>query len=135
LALRVLAQQKYPASALFLLMTLGPTILFIPVAEHLKGWFARVMEVFGRVPLFFYVLHIPLIHALACGVSMVREGKVDPWLFANHPLDPGPAPPGYRWSLLLLYTIWLVALAVLYVACRWYAGVKARGAARWLRYV
>jgi len=133
--IRVLAQRKYPASPLFLLMTLGPTIAFIPVAERLSGWLAKTMDVFGRVPLFFYILHIPLIHALACVVSLMREGRVDPWLFANHPLDPGPAPAGYRWSLALLYAVWLVALGILYVACRWYAGVKARRASRWLRYV
>jgi uncharacterized membrane protein len=133
--LRVLAQRKYPASAMFLLMTLGPTILFIPVAEHWRGWLARTMELFGRVPLFFYLLHIPLIHALACVVSLIREGTVNPWLFANHPLDPGPAPAGYRWGLALLYAVWLVALGILYVACRWYAGVKARKSSRWLRYV
>jgi uncharacterized membrane protein len=133
--LRVLAQRKYPASALFLLMTLGPAIVCIPLAEHMKGWLGRTIELFGRVPLFFYVLHIPLIHALACGVSLIREGSVNPWLFTNHPLAPGPEPAGYRWSLALLYGVWLVALAILYVACRWYAGVKARHSSRWLRYL
>jgi hypothetical protein len=116
-------------------MTLGPTILFIPVAEHWKGWLANTMELFGRVPLFFYLLHIPLIHALACIVSFVREGVVNPWLLANHPLYPGPAPTGYRWSLALLYAVWFVALGILYIACRWYAGVKARHSSAWLRYV
>lgn len=135
LFLRILAQRKYPASPLFLLMTLGPTIAFLPVAEHMKGWLARTLELFGRVPLFFYLLHIPLIHALACVVSLVREGAVNPWLFANHPLDPGPAPASYRWSLFLLYAVWLVALAILYVACRWYAGIKSRRASPWLRYL
>ena len=101
LLFRVLNQRKYPASPLFLLMTLGPLIALLPAAEAMRGWFAKMLTTFGRVPLFFYVLHIPLIHALACLVSLVREGRVDAWLFGNHPAEPGAAPPGYRWSLLL----------------------------------
>ena len=56
---------KYPASHLFLLMTLGPTIALLAVAERSRGWVAEVLETFGRVPMFYYLLHIPLIHATA----------------------------------------------------------------------
>ncbi len=135
LVFRILAQRKYPASPLFLMMTLGPTIAFIPYADRVKGWLGSLFTTFGRVPLFFYVLHIPLIHALACVVSLVREGRVDPWLFTNHPVEPGPVPPGYRWSLVQLYAVWVVALALLYVPCRWYSGYKARTTSRWVKYV
>ena len=132
---RILAQRKYPASALFLLMTLGPTIAFVPYADRLKGWLGQMLTTFGRVPLFFYILHIPLIHALALVVSLVREGSVNPWLFANHPVDPGPAPEGYRWSLLLLYAVWVVAIGLLYFPCRWYSDYKAKGTAAWTKYL
>ena len=80
-------------------------------------------------------MHIPLIHALACVVSLAREGRVDPWLFTNHPVEPGPLPPGYRWSLLLLYAVWVIALALLYVPCRWYSEYKGRTRSRWVKYV
>lgn len=86
--------------------------------------------VFGRVPLFYYLLHIPLIHAMALGISLVRGGT--PWMFANHPANPGPAPEGYRWSLVLLYLVTAVAVVILYFACRWYGEVKARRKGRWL---
>ena len=121
---------KYPASLDFLLMTLGPTIAILPFAKR-----PRWLEAFGRVPLFFYLLHIPLIHLAALVVSLIREGRVNPWLFENHPAMVGPAPDGYRWSLGLLYLVWAMVTVVLYFACRWYAEVKGRGRVGWLRYL
>jgi uncharacterized membrane protein len=135
LLLRILNQRKYPASSLFLLMTLGPLIAFLPVAEIMRGWFGKMLATFGRVPLFFYLLHIPLIHALACVVSVARQGRVDPWLFTNHPIEPGPLPNGYRWSLLLLYGVFAAAIALLYLPCKQYAELKATGRYPWLRYL
>lgn len=126
---------KYPASLLFLLMTLGPTIASMPRLERTAGSLARWMTVFGRVPFFFYVLHIPLIHALALLVSRIRLGEVSPWLFTNHPMGNPPAPDGYAWSLPLLYLVWGVATVVLYFACRWFADVKARRRDWWLKYL
>ena len=123
---RLLNQQKYPASQLFLLMTLGPTIALLPQAERARGRVGEVLAVFGRVPLFYYLLHIPLIHAAALVVSLAREGRVNPWLFGNHPMMPPPVPNGYRWSLPLLYFAFAVVVAILYVACRWFGQRKAR---------
>lgn len=126
---------KYPASLLFLLMTLGPTIALIPLLERARGALASWLTILGRVPFFFYVLHIPLIHAAALVVSQVRLGTVVPWLFGNHPMAPGRAPAGYQWSLPLLYLVWFVVVVLLYFACRWYAGVKARRRDWWLSYL
>jgi uncharacterized membrane protein len=126
---------KYPASLSFLLMTLGPTILLLPRLERAGGAVARWLTVFGRVPFFFYLLHIPLIHALAVIVSAIRQGQVSPWLFTNHPMGNPPPPDGYTWSLGLLYLVWAVAIALLYVACRWFADLKARRSEAWLRFL
>jgi uncharacterized membrane protein len=124
--LRLLNQQKYPASQLFLLMTLGPTIALLPVAQRARGAIGDALAVFGRVPLFYYLLHIPLIHVAAVVVSVVREGRVDPWLLGNHPMMPPPVPDGYRWGLPLLYLVFAIVIAILYVPCRWFARVKAQ---------
>jgi uncharacterized membrane protein len=139
---RLLNQQKYPASQLFLLMTLGPTIALLPAAESLgrlrSGAVHAVMHVlavFGRVPLFYYLLHIPAIHAAAMIVSLIREGRVNPWLFGNHPMMPPPLPPGYMWSLPLLYVVFAIVIAVLYVPCAWFARVKAGHREGPLRYL
>ncbi len=126
---------KYPASLSFLLMTLGPTIALVPLLDRARGRVAQWLTVFGRVPFFYYVLHIPLIHALALVVSKVRTGSVDPWLFTNHPMGNPPAPDGYTWSLGLLYLVWAVAIVILYVPSRWYSGLKARRSDWWLKYL
>jgi uncharacterized membrane protein len=134
---------KYPASLLFLLMTLGPVIALIPLLEgpstslraSVRGAFARWMAVFGRVPFFFYLLHIVLIHALALAVSKIRLGVVSPWLFANHPMGNPPPPEGYAWSLPLLYLVWGAVILILYFPCRWFAGLKAKRTHSWLRYI
>jgi uncharacterized membrane protein len=133
--LAFLNASKYPASPIFLLMTLGPLIALLPLVEHATGRIARVLEVFGRVPLFYYVLHIPLIHLAAVAVSLIREGVVNPWLIANHPLAPPPVPAGYTWNLPLLYLVWAIVVTLLYFPCRWYARLKARNKSPWLSYL
>jgi len=126
---------KYPASLCFLLMTLGPIITLIPLLEGLRGAFARAIIMFGRVPFFYYVLHIPLIHVLALVVSKIRLGFVSPWLFTNHPMGNPDPPDGYAWSLPLLYMVWAIAIMILYFACRWFSDFKARRNDWWLKYV
>lgn len=124
--LRFLGTTKYPASLLFLLMTLGPMLIAIALLEHAHGRVVGVLTTFGRVPFFYYVLHIPLIHSAALVTSIVMFGQISPWLFANHPMLSPPAPEGYTWSLPTLYLVWALVLIALYIACRWYAGVKAK---------
>jgi len=133
--LAFLNTNKYPASLQFLLMTLGPTLALIPLLERARGAVARWVTVFGRVPFFYYVLHIPLIHALALIVSGIRLGAVSPWLFANHPMGNPPPPDGYPWSLGLLYVVFAVAITILYPVCRWYADLKAQRRYWWLSYL
>ncbi len=131
--IRLLNQQKYPASPLFLLMTLGPLLVLLPLVERSRGWLASVMTTFGRVPLFYYLLHIPLIHAISLIAWYLRDGVVHAERFATAPYV--SIPPDQRWSLVLLYVVWAIAVAILYPPCRWYAEVKARRPRSWMRYV
>jgi hypothetical protein len=124
--LRLLNQRKYPALQRFLLMTLGPTIALLPLADRVRGMVARVLAALGRVPPFYYLLLIPTIHAAAVVVSLIREGRVNPWLFGNHPMMPPPVPDGYTWSLPLLYLASPSSSPVLYLPCAWFTGVMAR---------
>jgi len=133
--LQFLGTNKYPASLLFLLMTLGPTILLIPLLERARGPVARVLTVFGRVPFFYYVLHIPLIHLIFVLLSIVRFGTVIPWMTTNHPMFVPPPPPGYTYSLTALYAITLLVVSALYFPCRWFAELKAGRTERWLSYL
>jgi uncharacterized membrane protein len=133
--LSFLNTSKYPASLSFLLMTLGPIITLIPLLEGLRGALARRITIFGRVPFFYYMLHIPMIHALALVVSKIRLGIVSPWLFTNHPMGNPEPPEGYVWSLPLLYLVWGIAIVMLYFICRWFAEFKATRKYWWLKYV
>jgi uncharacterized membrane protein len=133
--LAFLGTTKYPASLLFLLMTLGPMFILMSFAEGWRSRLSEVVTVFGRVPMFYYLLHIPVIHFAACIVSVIREGRVDPWLFGNHPAASPPLPPGYRWSLLLLYAVFTLCVIALYFPCRWFGQVRARRRSKWLSYL
>ena len=133
--LAFLGTTKYPASLDFLLMTLGPTLVLLGLAEGWRGKASQIASTFGRVPFFYYVLHIPLIHLAACVVSVIREGRVNPWLFGNHPMAPPAIPPGYTWSLALLYLVFVICVTLLYFPCRWFAQVRATRRSKWLSYL
>ncbi len=116
-------------------MTLGPTIALVPLLDRARGRVAGWLSVFGRVPFFYYVLHIPLIHVVAVLISLVRTPAQTSWLVANHPLMPPPVPDGYVWSLTLLYAVTAAVVIALYFPCRWFAGVKARRKEGWMSYL
>lgn len=122
--------EKYPPSLLFLLMTLGPSIASLAFFDREPGRLARPIIVFGRVPLFYYVLHLPLIHLTAVLFAYARYGHAE-WLF-NPVL---PAPPGYGYSLPVVYLVWLAAVVLLYPLCRWFAEIKRRRRHPWLSYL
>jgi uncharacterized membrane protein len=133
--MRFLSTSKYPASLLFTLMTLGPMFLAMPALERAQGAASDLLALFGRVPLFFYLLHIPLIHGVVMLVSIFRDDSGLRWLTGNHPVMIGPPPDGYRWSLPLLYAITVLCVALLYWPCRWYAEQRAARPQSWLRYL
>jgi uncharacterized membrane protein len=123
-ALAFLNTAKYPASLLFLLMTIGPALLVVPAVENTRGRVTEWPKVFGQVPMFFYLAHIPVIHALAIAVAWIRSPDAVSWLFANHPIAPPPPPPGYMWSLPLLYGVSAAVVILLYPLCKWYRNIK-----------
>lgn len=129
-ALSFLNTTKYPPSLLFLLMTLGPAIASLPLLERLTGPVARAVTVFGRVPLFFYVLHLYLIHALALVVGTLAgfdpRSFLHVWLFN---------PEGWGYGLPVVFLVWAGVVLALYPACRWFAEVKARRREAWLSYL
>ncbi|WP_295798488.1 heparan-alpha-glucosaminide N-acetyltransferase domain-containing protein [Mucilaginibacter sp.] len=120
---RILDQKKYPASQLYLLMTLGPLIALVPFANQIKGRVADIFITFGRVPFFYYLLHIPLIHLLALGVNYVRERNIHQDWYGTAPYT--EIAPEHRWGLPILYSVFIIAEVILYLACRYYAKYKA----------
>jgi uncharacterized membrane protein len=133
LLFRVLNPPKYPVSQPFLLMTLGPAIALLPLLEHARGRMAGVLETLGRVPMFYYLLHIPAIHVAALVVNALRGAGYHADWYATAPY--ASVPPEARWSLPQLYLTWAIVVALLYLACRWFASVKAARRDSWLRFI
>jgi uncharacterized membrane protein len=126
---------KYPPSLLYLLMTLGPSLLFLWAVDAGTPRWLRPTLIFGKVPMFYYLLHIPLIHLLAIAVCYARYGQVH-WMFESPDLGSFPitAPPGWGYSLPVVYLVWGVVVVTLYPLCRWFAGVRQRRSDAWLSY-
>jgi uncharacterized membrane protein len=133
--LSFLNTSKYPPSLLFLLMTLGPALIFLwSVDGHTPSLFRPVM-IFGRVPMFYFLLHIPVIHLVAVAACYLRYGHAY-WMFesptiAQFPFTP---PPGWGFSLPAVYLFWACIVIALYPVCRRFADLKQRRHDAWLSY-
>ncbi|MGA7218624.1 MAG: heparan-alpha-glucosaminide N-acetyltransferase domain-containing protein [Candidatus Sulfotelmatobacter sp.] len=133
--LSFLNTNKYPPSLLFLLMTVGPALVFLWAVDAGTPRWLRPALIVGKVPMFYYLLHIPLIHLLAVGICYARYGQVY-WMFESptprqFPVSP---PPGWGYSLPIVYLLWAVVVLTLYPLCRWFAGLKQRRNDAWLSY-
>jgi uncharacterized membrane protein len=134
-ALSFLNATKYPPSLLFLLMTLGPAMLFLWAVDGGTPRFLRPALVYGKVPMFYYLLHIPLIHLLAVMACYARYGAVHR-MFESPDLGnfPFTRPPGWGFSLAVVYAIWAFVVIALYPLCHWFAALKQRRSDAWLSY-
>jgi uncharacterized membrane protein len=122
---------KYPPSLLFVLMTLGPALVGLALLDRGLDTLGRSLVVFGRVPLFYYLVHAPLIHLVALVFALTRYGNAR-FLFHN-PLFAMPA--GYGYGLLVVYLIWVGVVLMLYPLCRWFGEIKQRRKDWWLSYL
>ena len=134
--LSFLNTNKYPPSLLFLLMTLGPALLFLWAVDGGTPRLLRPALVLGKVPMFYYLLHFPLIHLLAVAVCYARYGQAH-WMFESPTIAQFPVttPPGWGFSLPVVYLIWVSVVLALYPLCRWFAGLKQRRSDAWLSYL
>jgi len=138
------ACEKYPPSLLYLLMTLGPGIMALGAFElalapkatspgPVRGAIARPFIVFGRVPMFYYLLHLHVIHVMTIALAFFLYGKVIPQVLDGPFAEPFPDSYGVR--LPGVYAMWILAILLLYPACKWFAGVKERRRDPWLSYL
>ena len=123
--------EKYPPSLLFLMMTLGPAVILLALFEGVDGVLVRWITTYGRVPFLFYVVHIPLLHALAVALAWLTLGNTD-WMFSFFVLT---KPAGYGLNLSGIYAVWLAVVVALYPLCRWFAALKERRHDWWLSYL
>ncbi len=120
---------KYPPSLCYLLMTLGPGLLLLAFFERKPVAFLQPLAVYGRVPFFFYVLHIPFIHALAWIMHWSRYGEV------SFSVVRGTPPPDAGVSLAVTYAVWAGVVLLFYPACKWFSELKRRHRSAWLTYL
>ena len=126
---------KYPPSLLFLLLTLGAAFLSLAWFERGgRGRLGRALIIFGRVPLFFYLLQWLTAHGLAVIVGYLA-GQPIAWQFEAPLTRPFPNPGNLGFNLGVVYLFWILGTLLIYPLSRWFAGVKQRRKDWWLSYL
>ena len=123
--------EKYPPSLLFALMTLGPALILLSYLSNDPSKIWKPLVTLGRVPMFFYLIHLPLLH----GVALLYArglGMSGGWLLGR----PGDAavPAEFGVGLAGVYAIWMIAMAFMFPLCNWFAEKKRQSQAKWLSY-
>jgi uncharacterized membrane protein len=121
---------KYPPSLLYVLMTLGPAMIFLAFSEKLKGQLAQYVIALGRVPMFYYIIHIYVIHIIAVFVAVATGFDVEDMVFSTWVTD-SPNLKGYGFSLGVVYLVWIAIVLALYPLCLWYDRYKLNHREKW----
>lgn len=129
--LSFLDTSKYPPSLLFILMTMGPGLLFLALAEKWRGALLNPLITFGRVPLFYYVLHLFLIHGVAWFIFYLQGHSMSHVDVRNFTAASG----GIGVQLPMVYLIWVGVVVALYFPCKWYNDYKRSHNHKWLSYL
>jgi len=129
--LSFLKVNKYPPSLLYVLITIGSACLFLGLMERVQNWFVRIVSVYGRVPMFYYLLHIYLIHLLAVIISMLTPGEDWHIWILDQPLWFTQSLKGYGFSLPFAYSVWAIIVIALYPICKQYDRYKQSHKEKW----
>ena len=122
---------KYPPSLLYLLMTIGPALIFLAFTENVKSSVSKIISVYGRVPMFYYLIHIYLIHLLAMVSSEIfTTYDWRRWIF-HEPLWFIQSFKGYGYPLVIVYLVWIIVVVALYPLCKRYDTYKQANKDKW----
>ena len=122
---------KYPPSLLYILMTLGPAILFLAFAENINNKVSKAISIYGRVPMFYYILHIFLVHLLALAAAGLFTNYSWDVFILKQPLWFTEDLKGYGFSLGIVYLVWAVVVIGLYPLCKRYDKYKSSHKEKW----
>lgn len=134
--LSILNVTKYPPSLLYLLVTLGPALIFLSLSEKPLSGVSKIIAVYGRVPFFYYVLHIYLIHLFAMLAAMLSGHPLGDMILSDS-VNRSGALKNYGFTLFVTYLVWAALVALLYPFCKWYDQYKKAHlpSRKWLSYV
>jgi len=124
---------KYPPSLMYLTMTLGPSIIFLALAEKARNRISHIFITYGRVPFFYYVIHFFIIHIICVAAFFLSGYGTSDIVSQQSPFLFRPAQFGF--NLGIVYVIWLLVVIALYPLCRWYNRYKATHDNWWLSYL
>jgi uncharacterized membrane protein len=125
---------KYPPSLLFTMATLGITFLLLAITGKMQNRFTRIAEVYGSVPLFYFIIHLFLIHGIMVSMMLVQGYNFGDLVFNNLQLGRPAGKSGV--SLAVIYLIWVTVVIILYPVCKWYSRYKSEHRDyAWLRYL
>lgn len=121
---------KYPPSLEYLLLTLGMAFIFLANSERLKGKAVNFFSTFGRVPFFYYILHLYLIHLIAL---IFAEFSGFGWrsMILHNWVTESPALKGYGFPLWVVYTVWIFVIVLLYPLCKKFDTYKQAHKEKW----
>ncbi len=125
-----LAATKYPPSLNYLLMTLGPALLFLANSEGLKGRIVNFFSAFGRVPFFYYILHLYLIHLLALVTAEVTGFGWQSMILTDWVVVV-PELKGFGFDLWVVYLVWVLVIGLLYPLCKRFDTYKLKHKEKW----
>ena len=126
---------KYPPSLHFLLMTMGPALVFLELSENVRSKAGKFISTFGKVPLFFYVIHLYFIHFLASAWLVYQGQDWSAYVLSAQEIMSGRL-GRFGVSLEAVYVIWIMVVVMLYPLCRWYQAYKEQHPEkRWLSYL
>lgn len=124
---------KYPPSLLFILMTIGPALIILALIEKSSNSLSSKISIFGKVPFFYYILHILLIHVLAM-LAFFATGHTAQELDYTH-FNNSTLPFGFGFPLWVVYVFWVIVILILYFPCKWYSRYKSKNRKWWLSYL
>lgn len=122
---------KYPPSLLYISMTIGPGLLVLAWLEKIKAGWTNIVVIYGRVPMFYYLLHFFIIHVL-CMIVFFASGYTMAQAASGFMLF---RPNDFGFSLGVTYIIWIAVVVSLYPLCKWYSRYKATHTHWWLSYL
>jgi len=127
---------KYPPSLLYTLMTLGPALIFLAVSEKPLNKLTEKITVFGRVPMFYYLVHILLIHLFETVGAVITGYKWSAMILTTM-INRSPALKGYGFNLFVVYILWVGLIFILYPLCKWFDHYKRanQSTQKWLSYL